>query len=167
MTWRNRPRPSGEAGRNRPGLGGGEAGFTLIEMIVVLVVLGLALGILLTRGPVRSRTLELRAAAGELAAGLRVARAQAIKLDRPVTFLLDLARHSYSIDGARPRPLPPQMPLSLIAVSGDTLGRRLGGITFEPDGSATGGQIGIGGQARRIRIGVDWLTGRVSIADAP
>jgi general secretion pathway protein H len=144
----------------------GEAGFTLLEMIVVLVVLGLAVGLVLTRGPVRSRTLELRAAASEMAAGLRTARAEAIKLDRPVTFLLDLARHSYSIDGARPRPLPPRMALSLIAVSGATQGRRLGGITFEPDGSATGGRIELADGARRLQVGVDWLTGRVSIADA-
>jgi len=154
MIWRSSPHAA-------------ESGFTLIEVLVVMVVLGLALGILLTRGPVRSRTLELRAAASELAAGLRTARAQAIAGDRPVTFELDLARHSYSIGGTPARPLPPEMPLSLIAVSGDTLGRRIGGITFEPDGSASGGRIEIGGPARRIQIGVDWLTGRVSIADAP
>jgi general secretion pathway protein H len=143
-----------------------EAGFTLIEMIVVLVMLGLVVGVVLTRGPMRSRTLELRAAASELAAGLRIARAQAIKLDRPVTFLIDLARHSYSIDGARARALPLRMALSIIAVSGDTLGRRLGGITFEPDGSATGGRIEIADGDRRLQVGVDWLTGRVSVADA-
>jgi general secretion pathway protein H len=143
-----------------------EVGFTLLEMIVVLVVLGLAAGIVLTRGPARSRTLELRATASELAAGLRSARAEAIKLDRRVTFLLDLARHQYSIDGARARPLPSRMALSIIAVSGETLGRRLGGITFEPDGSATGGRIEIADGERRLQVGIDWLTGRVSIADA-
>ena len=38
----------------------GTAGFTLIEMIVVLVVLGLALGLVMTRGPVAQPTAGTR-----------------------------------------------------------------------------------------------------------
>jgi general secretion pathway protein H len=143
-----------------------QAGFTLIEMIVALVVLGLVLGLLVARGPVRSRTLEVRAAANQLAGALRNTRAEAIRRNRPVTFVLDVARHSYRIEPASPVALPPQMTLSITAVSGETLKDWLGGITFEPDGSASGGRIEIRDGPRRIQVGVDWLTGRVSIADA-
>ena len=48
-----------------------EAGFTLIEMIVVLVVLALAAGLVLARGPMRSASLDLRAAARTMAADMR------------------------------------------------------------------------------------------------
>jgi general secretion pathway protein H len=143
-----------------------QAGFTLIETIVVLVVLGLMVGLVLARGPVRSRSLELRAAADQLAQTLRGARAQAIRLDRPVSFVLDLARHSYSIGGGRAETLPLHMGLSMITVAGETMGSHIGGIVFEPDGSASGGRIEIADGQRRLQVGVDWLTGRVSVADA-
>jgi hypothetical protein len=39
-------------------------------------------------------------------------------------------------------------------------------FSFAPDGSATGGVIILGTPGRRILVGVDWLTGRVDIADA-
>lgn len=143
-----------------------QAGFTLIEMIVVLVVLGLVLGLVVTRGPVRSRALEARAAASRLAAALRNARGEAIVANRPVTLVLDVAQHSYRVDRGSPTVLPPEMALSVIAASGETLGGRLGGITFEPDGSSSGGRIEIRDGTRRMQVGIDWLTGRVSIADA-
>ncbi len=83
------------------------AGFTLIEMIVVLVILGLMLGLVMARGPMTSRTLTARAAAGDLAAGLREARARAIGSNRPVSLTLDLRARVYRIDDRPPRPLPP------------------------------------------------------------
>ena len=42
-----------------------------------------------------------------------------------------------------------------------------GPFTFAPDGSSTGGRIELAAGARRMQVGVDWLTGRVSVADAP
>jgi prepilin-type N-terminal cleavage/methylation domain-containing protein len=69
----------------------GTAGFTLIEMIVVLVVLGLALGLVMTRGPVHSRRLELDATARQVAGALRLARSRAIAEERGVAVVLELA----------------------------------------------------------------------------
>jgi general secretion pathway protein H len=53
---------------------GGQAGFTLIEMIVLLVVIGLVLSLFIQRGPMRSPALEARVAADQVAQGLRLAR---------------------------------------------------------------------------------------------
>ena len=39
-------------------------------------------------------------------------------------------------------------------------------IRFSPDGSATGGAVVLGGGTHRIGITVEWLTGRVTMADA-
>ena len=49
-------------------------GFTLLEVLIVVVILGLALGIAVSRGPVRSVALEARAAAADMARTLRMAR---------------------------------------------------------------------------------------------
>jgi prepilin-type N-terminal cleavage/methylation domain-containing protein len=53
-----------------------QAGFTLLEMIIVIAVLGMALGLVVTRGPMRSQTMEMQAAVNQVAQGLRVARFQ-------------------------------------------------------------------------------------------
>lgn len=142
-----------------------EAGFTLIEMIVVLAVLGFMLGIVLTRGPQRSARLELDGAAREVATALRTARARAIAQDRPVLFAIDGADHAYQVDGAPPRPLPVNFPLSVTTVTG-AAARMPAAISFLPDGSSSGGRVEIAGGARRVLVGVDWLTGRVTVADA-
>ena len=44
-------------------------------------------------------------------------------------------------------------------------GPAIGDIRFQPDGSSTGGRITLADGRRRMAVGVDWLTGRVSVAD--
>ena len=41
------------------------------------------------------------------------------------------------------------------------------GIAFLPDGSSSGGRVELAAGARHMQVGVDWLTGRVSVADGP
>jgi len=53
----------------------------------------------------------------------------------------------------------------LLTISGEALNGREGDIRFNPDGSSTGGRISLADGRRRIGVGVDWLTGRVSVAD--
>jgi general secretion pathway protein H len=142
-----------------------EAGFTLLEVVVVLAVLGLGLVLLAARGPPRSAALEIRAAAGELAQALRLARPRAIAGNQPVGFTLDVARRSWGVDGSAERVLPPAFALSIRAAATETLGDRVGAIRFAPDGSSTGGWIGISDGRRQVQIGVDWLSGRVTLAE--
>ena len=40
-------------------------------------------------------------------------------------------------------------------------------IVFAPDGTSNGGQIIVAAGPLRRLVAVDWLTGRVSVADAP
>ena len=143
-----------------------ERGFTLIEMLVVLVVLGLSAGLLLGRGPSRSPTLDARTAAGQIAQGLRLARSQAITRSRTEMFVLDLEQGAYRIGDGPPQALPRGLGLTLTAVAEHTAGSSLGGIAFLADGSSTGGRIGVLAGAAQLTVAVDWLTGRVSVADA-
>ena len=143
------------------------AGFTLIELAVVLAVMGLMLGLVLTHGPMRSPTLQARAAAEQVVQGLRFARVRAIALNRPVTFSLDLEGHDFRIDGAAPQHLPETLSLAMVGIAGGARARQdIGTISFAPDGSSSGGRIEMDGNGRRLLVGVDWLTGRVSVADA-
>jgi general secretion pathway protein H len=141
------------------------SGFTLIELLVALAVLGLALVLIAGYKPPWSRGLGLRATAAELAAGLRLARSEAIVNNRPVAFDIDLVGHRYRVGTGTPRGLPADLSLELLTISGEALNGREGDIRFNPDGSSTGGRISLADGRRRIGVGVDWLTGRVSVAD--
>jgi general secretion pathway protein H len=142
-----------------------QAGFTLIELLVVLTVLSLGLALLAMRGPPRSAALEVRAAAGEMVQALRLARGRAIASNAAVGLTLDLARHSWRIDGAPERLLPPGYAIVIRAAATETVGDHLAAIRFAPDGSSTGGWIDLSDGHRRMQIGVDWLSGRVTLAE--
>ena len=164
MTLRCKAAPQPQPCRTKPASVHG-AGFTLIELLVSLAVLGLALSLIVGYKPPWSRGLGLRATAAELAAGLRLARSEAILSNRPVVLDLDLAGHRYRVGTGTPRDLPADLSLELLTISGEALNGREGTIRFNPDGSSTGGRISLADGRRRIGVGVDWLTGRVSVAD--
>ncbi|MDR3436567.1 GspH/FimT family pseudopilin [Telmatospirillum sp.] len=142
-----------------------DGGFTLIEIVVVLGILGLALALVLSYGTPRGGALALRAAATELAGGLREARSLAVAGNKPVAVAIDLTSHRWQIDGQDVRHLPEDMSVRLLTVAGETASNTLGRFRFFPDGSATGGRIEFAGANRRIQIGIDWLSGRVSLAE--
>jgi general secretion pathway protein H len=152
MTLRNRPVRDGAA----------TAGFTLIEVTVVLVILGLALAQLAQRGPLRSAALDLRAATVTVVQGLRLARARAILADRAVVLAVDAARQTVRVGDDRPRFLPGAVALTVVADdAAPTSGTPR--FRFDPDGSASGGRIDLAAGARRASVAVDWLTGRISV----
>ena len=140
------------------------AGFTLIEVLVVLVILGMTAALVVARGPARNAGLEARAAAGEVVQTLRLGRSRAIAADRPVAVMLDLPGHRIALDGVARAALPAWLPLAARMADGSTPQRPV--FDFAPDGSATGGIVVLGNPGRRILVTVDWLTGRVDIAHA-
>jgi general secretion pathway protein H len=140
-----------------------QVGFTLVEMLIVVAVMGFALGLVVTRGPMRSQALEMQAAVNEVAQGLRLARSRAIAINSPVRFALDPKLRSFSIDSGSPTTLPHSLTVSMTAVSEEPLGARLAAIRFNGDGSASGGRIELADGQRRAQVGVDWLTGRISV----
>jgi general secretion pathway protein H len=159
MTWRADDR----LGTFQPGTY--QSGFTMIEMIVVLVVLGLMLSLVIGRGPMRSPVLDARIAARELTQALRLARSRAITLDRPVSLLLDRVAHDVRIDGARSLALPKDVAIIAATPAGEVIPDRVIDIRFTSDGSSSGARIALGGQSFRRVLVVDWLTGRVRIDD--
>ncbi len=77
-----------------------QRGFTLFELLVVLAVIGLVIAAappLINRG---MPSLEVRAAAREIAAGMRRARSQAIHANRETRFTIDTERKRYAIGKA-------------------------------------------------------------------
>jgi general secretion pathway protein H len=149
-----------------PGASPSNAGFTLVEVLVVVALLGMAMGLIATKGPVRNHAVEMDAVAEQVAQSARMAHARAITGNRVVRLILDLPTHSLRIDTSRPTVLPATVGVLMTAVLGESVGGAASAIRFNPDGSATGGQIELTEGPRRALIGVDWLTGRVSVAQS-
>ncbi len=155
------PRPARYAA---PISGGPVAGFTLLEIIVAVAILGLALALVVGYKAPWSSTLGLRGTAAELASGLRLARSEAIASNRPVAFELNLAARRYRVGAAPARQLPRRLRVALLTIDGEQRNGNTGDIRFNPDGSSTGGRITIADGAHSMAVGVEWLSGRVSIA---
>jgi general secretion pathway protein H len=143
-----------------------DQGFTLIEILVTLAILGVAMGLIIGRGPMNSRGLQTRAAAGAIAQSLRAARAQAIATDHDVSVAFDPEHHIFAADATPPVKLAKDLAIEILppALTGPG---RVRVIRFSPDGSATGGQVLLGEGHKRLGISVEWLTGKVTVADAP
>jgi general secretion pathway protein H len=108
----------------------------------------------------------LAAAARDVAAGLRLARSEAIAQNREVTFELDVAARSYRVAGATHTfDQGGNLSVELFTARSEQSGAERGAIRFFPDGGATGGGVTIGNGSHEYRILVDWLTGRISIVE--
>jgi general secretion pathway protein H len=128
-----------------------QAGFTLLEMIVVIVIMTMVAGLVLVRQPWHSVGLNTDATLRALTNGLRLARSRAIAQNRTVSVVT--APGGFSVDGGVVWKLPPEETLSPSQV------------VFMPDGGSTGGTMILDVGSRRIAVDVNWLTGRVRSRD--
>ena len=141
-------------------------GFTLLELTVVLLIIGLLL-VLVPGHLWRSQPgLEVKVAARALADGLRQTRSDALASNRELVFTLDVAGHSFRPGQDHPlEPLDGAIQLGLDTARSEVVDGGRGQIRFFPDGSSTGGRIRLGMQAQQAQVTVDWLTGQIAIAD--
>lgn len=141
----------------------GMAGFTLVEVLVVLAILGLVATVALPRlGASPGVTLD--AAARDLTGALRATRSAAIARNQPQVMMLDVERRGFTSPAGGARSLPAEMRLALKLAAPEMESPARGGIRFFPDGSSTGGEITLALGDRARRICVHWLTG-LPVAD--
>lgn len=139
-------------------------GFTLLELLVVLFIMGLGYALAAPMIGAGAATLELKSATRQLAAGLRKTRNTAVTRQQEAVMTVDVGNRAFAItNDARVYPLPKRVEISLITAQTEQLQSQLGNIRFFPDGSSTGGRLTLSVGESRHAIDVDWLTGKVMV----
>jgi general secretion pathway protein H len=139
-------------------------GFTLLEIIIVLLIVSLIAGVGAARLRASGGEREARTAALELASALRRTRSEAIRRNLDLALLIDVDARSYRVPGRAPRRLDRDLEIQLEAAAEERRDPASAGIRFFADGSATGGSIALrtSGGGRQT-VDVDWLSGRVEV----
>lgn len=138
------------------------AGFTLLELLVVLAILAVATGLVLPSVGRGTEALRLRSEAGRVAAVLREARLKAVSQRYPTRVTLDRTRNTVVVvgrDAAHPlRELAIQPGLRFSVVTGGET------LTFSSRGMtrATRWLLEAAG-GHRLAIDVEAVTGRVRV----
>jgi general secretion pathway protein H len=141
----------------------GHRGFSLLELIVVIVLIAsvtaLAAGVM-TRGLAGQ---QLRNAGRELAAQLRYTRAQAIVTGKPAVFTLDARTRQWQGPNRRHGQVPKEIQIVATGARIEQTEPDQAVIRFFPEGAATGGRIVLSRERASWQIDVEWLTGEVTV----
>jgi len=135
------------------------AGFSLLEMLVVMAILALAGAVLMPLLARPSDALRLQASAHDLVGALRVTRAAAISANAELALMIDVDRRTFESPAVPRRSLEPDVAAQVTFAEPMRETRSRGGFRFFPDGSSTGGDVRLMLNGRQTRICVDWFTG--------
>ncbi|MGH7855049.1 MAG: prepilin-type N-terminal cleavage/methylation domain-containing protein [Candidatus Binatia bacterium] len=140
-------------------------GFSLFELVLVLLLLGVSMAVVLPNLNRGLQDREVRHSALGLAAAARELRSRALADGAPQRLVVNLPQHSYLVARSAEVRLPPAV--RFISVDGgESVERDLKSFYFFPNGSILGGEIVIGDTAKSISylIRFEALTGRVEVA---
>ena len=135
-----------------------QRGFTLLELIVVLLVMALAAGLAAPSITRSADGLRMRTEIASFSAVLRHAREQAITTRRPHRVVVDPNQHVIRVytgeEIRRTRTIPSRWTF-------DTRDAPTLAVRFEPHGSSSGGEYRIAADDIAWRVTIDAFTGRV------
>jgi general secretion pathway protein H len=135
------------------------AGFTLLEMLVVMTIMALVITIAVPMLGRPSNTLLLETTARDLAGALRLTRAAAIAQNIDIALDIDVDRHTFKSAAIPLQSFPPDIVAELKVAEPERVSSTHGAFRFFPDGSSTGGDVVLRLHDTEARICVNWLTG--------
>jgi len=149
----------------RPRTPSAERGFTLVEILVVIMIMGVIAAMIGSAMGYSLTGQQMRSASRDLIAALRYTRGQAIVKREPQVLMLNVDEKSYRAATRASVKLPEQFDLAIETARQEMVSEGEAGIRFYPDGSSTGGNIELSRGDTVWRIDINWLTGEVSLRE--
>ena len=131
------------------------AGFTLLELMVVLAILGLVVAIVPANLMNATGGQALKADVRALISSMHYARTRAISSNASVALIVDPRTRQLSIDGR-------QQVGTLSNTTSLGMMNQATAVQFHPDGGSSGGEFLLSYGRDEYRISINWLTGAVS-----
>lgn len=146
-------------------VGKNNRGFSLFELILVLLLLGVSMAVVLPNIDRGLQDREVRKSALGLAAAARELRSRALLDGVPQRLVLNLPQNSYLVARSTEVRLPPEIRFASIQ-GGETVERDVKNFYFFPNGSILGGEIVLADNSRSSSylIRFESLTGKVEVA---
>lgn len=146
-------------------------GFTLLELVIVMLIMGIAAGVVGIMVGKRSGGAEIKKTTREISATLRLARSRAISEKKPYFFIVNNITMTYGLYGTEVNKetdlnflnLSKALPKDLKRIRYDKTEPDLFQISFTPQGGSSAGVMDIMNGSRKYVISVSRLTGRVSV----
>jgi general secretion pathway protein H len=139
------------------------AGFTLIEVMAVMLIVALVASLAVTRIPGTGRG-ALKALTLETAALLRRERLGAVLTGKERQVSLDGERRVLVGDGGDTLAIPRDVVVDILGIDAVWSGRQAI-VRFTPDGASTGAVLKLSRESAEYEIRVNWYTGGVAIAE--
>jgi general secretion pathway protein H len=145
-------------------VGSERRGFTLVELILVLMLIGVSLLIVLPNINKGLQDREVRGSALSLAAVARDLRTKALMDGVPQQLVVYLVQQRYLAGRSREVQLPTDVKFSSVS-GGESVDRDVRKFYFFPNGSTLGGEIVLADSATNSAYGVrvEALTGKITV----
>lgn len=139
-----------------------QAGFTLLELLAVLVILALSAAAVMSIGQNSLESARVRSFLVQSEALFRDARTAAIETRAETAVVIDTdARQLNFASGGRSVAMPKGV--SLDAKVAKPRGTELPAVRFFPSGGSTGGELSFHFRGRSYALRINWLTGRTDV----
>ena len=138
----------------------GEAGFTLVELLAVLVILALAAGAVMQVGRGSVESARVRSFLVEAEAMMRAARNAAIETGAETDVIIDTRERRLAFPAGERSIAVPEG----VSLEGEVA--RLGGpgtVRFFANGGSTGANLSFSFRGQTFELRVNWLTGHADV----
>lgn len=145
--------------------GSSSQGFSLLELVLVLMVLGLSSYIVLPNIEKKLEERAIRVSALGLAALARHLRSRALDEGVPQRLVVNITQNSYQGERESEVHLPPDVKFADVT-GGEMVDQGMRQFVFFPNGSSYGGAIALRGAQRSASYSLYFepLTGRIEVA---
>jgi general secretion pathway protein H len=141
-----------------------EAGFTLVEMLVVLALVAVTAAVSLPYSLTGGEARKLDAFAQTVVAKLNAAQIKALSSNEDTVLRFDVARGLIVEAGPDPQTALPRGITLQVTTSKDEVILDRAAIRFFPNGGSTGGTIILSKDDQNRIIAINWLTGAIKLS---